>query len=104
GRLPHSLRDALRLGAYQLLFLRVPAHAAVAETVSLVRERSPRAAGLANAVLRRLQREGPPPEPDPVADVVRWLSTAGSLPPWLAERWLRRLRPQAGGHPRPHPL
>jgi len=93
-RLPDSLRDALRLGAYQLLFLRVPAHAAVAETVSLVRERSPRAAGLANAVLRRLQREGPPPEPDPVADVVRWLSTAGSLPPWLAERWLRRLGPE----------
>jgi 16S rRNA (cytosine967-C5)-methyltransferase len=44
-----------------------------------------------NAVLRRLQREGPPPEPDPAGDPLRWLISAGSLPRWLAERWLTRL-------------
>jgi 16S rRNA (cytosine967-C5)-methyltransferase len=44
--------DALRLGAYQLLFLdRIPAYAAVNETVNLVPRR---AAGLVNAILRRL--------------------------------------------------
>lgn len=48
-------RDALRLGAFQVLFLdRVPAHAAVSESVNLVRKRAPHRAGLVNAVLRRL--------------------------------------------------
>jgi 16S rRNA (cytosine967-C5)-methyltransferase len=85
--------DALRLGAYQLLFLRVPAHAAVSESVELARMVEPRSAGFANAVLRRLQREGPPSEPDPVADPRGWLTSAGSLPAWLAERWCAQLGP-----------
>lgn len=50
-------RAALRVGAYQLMYTRVPDHAAVAETVSLV-QKSQR--GLVNAVLRRLAVEGPP--------------------------------------------
>jgi len=85
--------DALRLGAYQLLFLRVPAHAAVSESVELARELEPRAAGFVNAILRRLQREGPPAEPDSASDPLGWMRTAGSLPGWLAERWLARLGP-----------
>jgi 16S rRNA (cytosine967-C5)-methyltransferase len=83
--------DALRLGAYQLLFLRVPPHAAVSESVELARRAEARSAGFANAVLRRLQREGPPPEPDPATDPLGWLTTAGSLPHWLARRWQDRL-------------
>jgi 16S rRNA (cytosine967-C5)-methyltransferase len=94
-RLSPGVLDALRLGTYQLLFLRVPVHAAVSESVELARSVEPRSAGFANAVLRRLQREGPPPEPDPDADPLGWLSTAGSLPRWLAERWLARLGPEA---------
>jgi 16S rRNA (cytosine967-C5)-methyltransferase len=86
-----SIRNVLRLGAQQLLFLRVAAHAAVSESVALARGAEPRAAGFVNAILRRLQREGPPPEPDPTADPVAWLTTAGSLPQWLAERWLARV-------------
>lgn len=89
-RSPPPLLDALRLGAYQLLFLRVPDHAAVSESVSLARSVDPRGAGFVNAVLRRLQREGPPPEPDPDRDPLHWLTTAGSLPRWLAARWLER--------------
>ena len=47
--------DALRLGAHQLLALRVPAHAAVSQTVALVRaEIGPATTGLVNAVLRRV--------------------------------------------------
>jgi 16S rRNA (cytosine967-C5)-methyltransferase len=95
GPLAPVVLSALRLGAYQLLYTRVPPHAAVSESVDLVRERAPRARSLVNAVLRRLQREGPPPEPDPVGDPLAWLCTAGSLPPWLAERWLARLGAQA---------
>ncbi len=92
-----AVRDVLRLGAYQLLYLRVPAHAAVSESVALARAADPRggAAGFVNAVLRRLEREGPPPEPDPANDPLRWLISAGSLPRWLAERWLARLGPVA---------
>jgi len=84
-------RTALRLGAYQVLRLRVPDRAAVSESVDLARAEAPRAAGFVNAVLRRLAREGAPPEPDPVQDPRQWLTTIGSLPDWLAERWLARL-------------
>src|SRR3982074_3807448 len=50
----------LRLGIAQLLFLRTPAHAAVATTDDLVAEQGclPHR-GLLNAVLRRLSTEGP---------------------------------------------
>jgi 16S rRNA (cytosine967-C5)-methyltransferase len=49
-----AARAALRLGAYQLLRTRVPAHAAVSATVDLAPRR---AAGFVNAVLRRLARQ-----------------------------------------------
>jgi 16S rRNA (cytosine967-C5)-methyltransferase len=90
-RVAPPVRDVLRLGAYQLLFLRVAEHAAVSESVDLARVGEPRAAGFVNAVLRRLQREGAPAEPDPAADPRRWLTTFGSLPAWLADRWAARL-------------
>ena len=70
---------ALRLGAYQILFLdRVPRHAAVNESVELVKSAYKRsAAGLVNAVLRKIVR-GP-------SD----LSDDSSHPNWLVERWVR---------------
>ncbi|HYN03322.1 MAG TPA: transcription antitermination factor NusB, partial [Vicinamibacteria bacterium] len=52
-RLTPGVLDALRLGAYQLLYLRVAEHAAVSESVELARAAEPRSAGFANAVLRR---------------------------------------------------
>ena len=60
-RTPHQALAALRLGAYQILHTRIPAHAAVAETVTLAPERQH---GFVNAVLRLLTVEppsGPPP-------------------------------------------
>ena len=56
GRPPDAaVRDALRLGAHQLLAMRVPDHAAVGSTVELVRRRvGHKPAGFVNAVLRRL--------------------------------------------------
>jgi 16S rRNA (cytosine967-C5)-methyltransferase len=91
GRLDPGALVALRLGAYQILHLRVPDRAAVSESVDLVRHAAPRAAGFVNAVLRRLAREGRRQAPDPVSDPVGWLTTAGSLPRWLAERWTAEL-------------
>ena len=50
--------DALRLGAHQLLAMRVPQHAAISTTVDLVRsEVGPGAGGFANAVLRKVSQQ-----------------------------------------------
>lgn len=94
ARLDADVLDVLRLGAYQILRMRVPHRAAVSEAVELAREAAPRATGFVNAALRRLAREGAPPPPDPESDPLGWLTTAGSLPRWLAERWLDRLGPE----------
>lgn len=91
SRLDPAVLTILRLGAHQVLRLRVPDRAAVSESVELAREVAPHATGLVNAVLRRLAREGAPPVPEAERDPLGWLTSAGSLPRWLAERWLARL-------------
>jgi 16S rRNA (cytosine967-C5)-methyltransferase len=93
-RLNPWLRNALRLGAYQILFLdRVPDHAAVDETVKLARRYGhPGMAGLANSVLRRLceaKAELAWPQGDGAAELAVW----GSHPLWMVERWLARFGP-----------
>lgn len=93
GAVDAELLDVLRLGAYQLLHTRVPPRAAVFESVALAREVTPRGAGFANAVLRRLATEGAPVMAAPESDPLKWLSTEASLPAWLAARWLRELGP-----------
>jgi 16S rRNA (cytosine967-C5)-methyltransferase len=113
-----DLRIALRVGLYQVLFLeRVPAHAAVDETVGIVRaRRGPRGAGFVNAVLRSVLREGaeeaagggaPDPRrtlevgarrfrfgrdvfPDPNEDRAGHLAAVHSHPRFLVGRWLER--------------
>ena len=94
-QLDEEPRAALRLGAYQVLRMRVPPRAAVMESVELARMAAPRSAGFVNAVLRRLARDGEPPAADPREDPLGWLTTTGSLPPWLARRWAERLGPAA---------
>lgn len=55
ARLEGPVRRVLRLGAHQILSMRIPPHAAVSETVELMREvGKPGVAGLANAVARRM--------------------------------------------------
>lgn len=73
------VRAALRLGAYQLHFLRSPAHAAVSETVEVAPRR---ARGLVNAVLRRVS-----------TGTVEWPDEASRLsyPSWIVERMEREL-------------
>ncbi len=55
---PAPVRDVLRLATVELLALGEAAHGVVSEAVSLVRQVSPRATGMANAVLRRVAEEG----------------------------------------------
>lgn len=86
-----AVRIALELGLYQLRFLsRVPASAAVNESVKLVRTARLRSAeSFVNAVLRRATRE---PQYDPtvgVADPLERLAIESSHPTWLIERWAR---------------
>ncbi|HVO21839.1 MAG TPA: transcription antitermination factor NusB [Anaeromyxobacter sp.] len=90
GELDPAARVALRLGAYQLLVLKTPAHAAVGETVALARHADHgRASGYVNAVLRALARTPRLPEPPPLeADPAGHVAVAEALPRWLAEEWV----------------
>lgn len=54
GKLEPKVRDAMRIGTYELLFMGTPASAAVSQAVELARMANPRTAGLANAVLRKV--------------------------------------------------
>jgi 16S rRNA (cytosine967-C5)-methyltransferase len=85
AKLDREVLTALRLGAYQLLFLdRVPAHAAIHESVELVkRARKRSAAGMVNAILRKIPRTGL------AAD------EHFGHPQWLIERWTRIYGPTA---------
>jgi 16S rRNA (cytosine967-C5)-methyltransferase len=91
-RLAPAVRNILRLGAYQLLFLdRIPPFAAVSTAVDLAKEASGIAGGrLVNGLLRSLIRgkEAPLPLPDPAREPIRHLSVAHSHPEWLIEKWL----------------
>lgn len=77
-------RAALRLGAYQLLYMRVPAHAAVGETVELVPSGQ---RGFVNAVLRKLSTGRPPAKG---GDGDGAIATRTGLAPWAVAE-LRRL-------------
>ncbi len=94
---------ALRLGAYQLLFLdRIPPHAAINESVELAKQADgPQMGGLANAVLRRLLRER-----GQLQQLRMKPSEAYSR--WMVDRWRARFGEEAaykicawGQHPPP---
>ena len=114
AKLDREVLTAQRIGAYQLLFLdRIPAHAAINESVELVKKARKRsAAGMVNAVLRKMKpgisaaiplsspgrdlsqaKDGAQPSDllvaaseDPPADT--WNDSASAAhPPWLLKRW-----------------
>jgi 16S rRNA (cytosine967-C5)-methyltransferase len=94
-KLDPPVRAALRLGAYQLGFAAgIPAHAAVNETVELVRAaRLERAVAFTNAVMRRLADGIRPllaalPETTPAEAGLKH-----SYPDWIAELWWKELGP-----------
>jgi 16S rRNA (cytosine967-C5)-methyltransferase len=88
-KLDLEVLTALRMGIYQKQFLsRIPPHAAVSETVELVKEaKKTSAAGLVNAVMRKVKSS---PAPDGLS-VNNADSLAATLahPKWLVERWIR---------------
>jgi len=74
---------ALRLGAFQLLFLdRIPAHAAIDESVELTKQSGHRfASSMVNAVLRKLWSERA------AATELSQASSVGAHPGWMVDRW-----------------
>jgi 16S rRNA (cytosine967-C5)-methyltransferase len=95
-KLEPAVLAALRLGVLQLAYLdRVPAHAAVGESVELAKRDSRAGAGLVNAVLRRAAREAPAlvaALPDGTAAEA---ALRHSHPLWIAELWFDALGPDA---------
>ena len=96
ARIDPQARDALRLGAYQVLYTRIPAHAAVSATVDLVRAVAPGAAGFANAVLRRVAERDAPTwlaelAPDERTDPVGHLAITQAHPPWIVRAFAESL-------------
>jgi 16S rRNA (cytosine967-C5)-methyltransferase len=83
GALDIDVRIPLRIGIYQLRYLdRIPPHAAASESVELVKHgRKRSAAGLVNAVLRKIDRK-------PIAWPDR--ATELSAPAWLIDKWERQ--------------
>lgn len=90
--LPVPIRNALRLGLYQIDYLdRIPARAAVSESVNLAKRYGHRGtAGLVNAVLRNILTSLRPDFPSVNDDPIGHISAVYSHPPVLVERWLRR--------------
>src|SRR5512132_1450110 len=92
ARLDADLADLLRLGAQQLLSMRsVPAYAAIAQTVELAKRRHGIGASkLANAVLRRVDRERETLQIRTPSDPIDALALTHSHPRWLVQRWVAR--------------
>ena len=92
AKLDPDLIDLLRIGAYQLLAMgSVPAYAAIGQTVELAKRRHGIGASkLANAVLRRLDRERERLVVATPEDPVEALALEQSHPRWLVARWIAR--------------
>lgn len=85
AKLDDQVRSAIRMGVYQLVWTRIPAHAAVSATVGEV---SGPGRSVANAVLRRCAStlaDAEPVWPDPATEL--------SYPDWIVERLSRDLGP-----------
>ena len=97
-KLDREVATALRMGVYQLTHLeRVPAHAAVDQTVELVKRAGRRfSAPMVNAIMRKLAAEKPQPPPPPAEEAsLEKLASATAHRLWLLERWSAEYGPRA---------
>ena len=93
-KMESKVRNSLRLGLYQMLFLtKIPVTAAVNESVELTKKhcKNPRAGGLVNGILRNLARNiNELPALDRSSQTA-YLSLLYSHPQWLVETWAKEL-------------
>lgn len=87
-KLENVIRNILRLGGYQILFMdKIPHHAAVNEAVEMTRRAGrPKAAGLVNAVLRKFVANWMNMPELPRGTTADYLSVRYSHPKWLVKR------------------
>ncbi|HEY4009621.1 MAG TPA: transcription antitermination factor NusB, partial [Acidobacteriaceae bacterium] len=85
--LPIEIHTPLRMGAFQLRHMdRIPPHAALSESVELVRAAGhPKAAGLVNAVLRKFSAS--PPRRQPIVESLDATAARLGHPAWMVRRW-----------------
>jgi len=85
--LPDEIVIALRMGAFQLRHMdRIPPHAALSESVELMRAAGhPKAAGLVNAILRKFSAKPAPGKP--IVESVDALAKRLAHPAWMLRRW-----------------
>src|SRR5215469_12667784 len=85
--LPDEIVIALRMGAFQLRHMdRIPAHAALSESVELVRAAGhPKAAGLGNAILRKFSTKPAPGKP--IVESIDAIARRLGHPAWMVKRW-----------------
>lgn len=96
GTLKGKLRTALRIAAYEIIYLGKDGYAAVDQCVEMVKSIQPRAKGLANAVMRRLADEsGAFPFGDPNDDIEAF-SLQQAFPEWLAVLAMKELGDASG--------
>lgn len=86
-----DVRDALQISVYEIMFLEKDPYAAVDQGVELVKEVTPKASGLANAVLRKVvATKDEFPYGNPAADLGAF-ARAHAFPEWLAKRLIADL-------------
>ncbi|RYB90747.1 rRNA cytosine-C5-methyltransferase [Nocardioides glacieisoli] len=101
-KLQDEVRDVLRLGAHQLLSMRVPDHAAISTSVDLVHQSVGRGpSGLVNAVLRKMSRRSAADwiaevAPDRSGDLHGHLAVARSHPRWVVDALAEALASDGG--------
>ncbi len=93
-RLAEPVAVALRMGAFQLLHMdRIPAHAALSESVELCRAAGePHATGMVNAVLRKVAAKPMSQKRDmghPIGETVAGFAERLGHPLWMVERWVK---------------
>ncbi|MGH7739461.1 MAG: 16S rRNA (cytosine(967)-C(5))-methyltransferase RsmB [bacterium] len=95
SKLPFEIRIALRLGLYQMIFLdRIPAHAAVNESVGLVKKTAfADLSGLVNALLRSTEAKKNELEVKG-KDELETLAIRYSHPDWMVRRWSALVSPE----------
>jgi len=91
SRIDQRVRQILRMGLYEMLFMDLPHYAVIDEAVGLVKaEVRPQAGSFVNAILRNIQRQLPtlpqPEDPDPAVE----LAIRYSHPDWMVKRWRDR--------------
>lgn len=101
-KLQAEVRDVLRLGAHQLLSMRVPDHAAISTSVDLVHQSVGRGpSGLVNAVLRKISRRSAADwisevAPERSSDLHGHLAVSRSHPRWVVDSLAEALVSECG--------